>query len=250
VEIDALKYLEALTRLKTECVVQNGPFAGMKYGDRSYGSQYIPKLLGTYERELWPIIDEILQKQPRRIINIGAGEGYYAVGLALRLMLPVSVYAFELDHEARGALRQTAVLNNVSVNNVSVNKQIQAFGRCTPSVLQIFLEGYPSCPTIICDCEGDEGLILDLDKVPALRDASILVETHEFVVAGITVTLIERFRNTHDIRMICAKPRPGSEYPYRDQITDQFPADCFALAMAERPAGMSWLWMTPRETIA
>ena len=56
----------------------------MRYVEITVGSRYYPKILGTLEKELRSIIDILSQKEFDMIVNIGAGEGYYAVGLALR----------------------------------------------------------------------------------------------------------------------------------------------------------------------
>ena len=68
-------------------VVQSGPFAGMVLPDRAcWGDgDLLPKLLGCYEAELHAIIEEILAATPDLVINIGATEGYYAIGMARRL---------------------------------------------------------------------------------------------------------------------------------------------------------------------
>jgi len=52
-----ITYLTSLTRRRTGCRVHAGPFKGMRYGLISVGSAYIPKLLGTYERELAILIE-------------------------------------------------------------------------------------------------------------------------------------------------------------------------------------------------
>src|SRR4051812_19305855 len=63
--------------------VLQGPFAGMQYVTESYGSQLVPKLLGSYENELHDLVEQIVAQRPKIVIDIGAAEGYYAVGLAL-----------------------------------------------------------------------------------------------------------------------------------------------------------------------
>ena len=78
-------YLDHLARRRTAGLVHAGPFAGMRYVDRSVGSCFIPKLLGTYERELAPKIERICRRQPGLVVDVGAAEGYYAVGLAMRI---------------------------------------------------------------------------------------------------------------------------------------------------------------------
>lgn len=47
-----VRYLENLTRECTGGRVLAGPFAGMRYIRTSQGSALIPKLLGSYEKEL------------------------------------------------------------------------------------------------------------------------------------------------------------------------------------------------------
>src|SRR5207249_10415948 len=90
-----------------------GPFAGMKYVSTSVGSVYEPKLMGTYELELHPIIEQLCKQQFSRIIDVGAAEGYYAVGMAMRS--PRSeVIAFETTTEGQALIAQLAALNEVA----------------------------------------------------------------------------------------------------------------------------------------
>ena len=68
--------------------VAAGPFAGMRYITRSCGSKLAPKVIGCYERELHPAIENAIRGDYQRIIDIGCAEGYYAVGLAWRKSSP------------------------------------------------------------------------------------------------------------------------------------------------------------------
>src|SRR5262245_41340678 len=66
--------------------VQRGPFAGMVYPDHAaVGSTLYPKLLGSYERELHQTVDDIVRLGYDTVVDIGAAEGYYAVGLAMKM---------------------------------------------------------------------------------------------------------------------------------------------------------------------
>src|SRR5215469_15759685 len=79
--------------------VLGGPFRNMKYNNwtrlsgLAKASAYYPKLLGTYEIEIVPFIQRITDLGIGRIVVVGAGEGYYAVGLAR--LLNARVVAFE-----------------------------------------------------------------------------------------------------------------------------------------------------------
>jgi len=84
--------------------VQDGPFAGMQYPEEMVRtdteSPFMPKLLGCYEMECNPFIEEICRRDYDQVINIGAAEGYYAVGLAMR-MPRTRIIAFETSSRSR-----------------------------------------------------------------------------------------------------------------------------------------------------
>jgi hypothetical protein len=231
-------YLDHLARTRTAGLVHAGPFAGMRYVDRSVGSCFIPKLLGTYERELAPKVEWICRRQPGLVVDVGAAEGYYAVGLAMRIP-QAQLVAFELDETGQASLRRMAELNGVA-------DRLTIHGRCAPADLAAALEGHPR-PVVICDVEGDEAALLDPEQVAGLRDAVVLVETHEFVRRGITDELCHRFASSHRIERIWQEPRSRAEFPWRTLGTMALPVSYLEWAVSEwRPERMSWLWMVPR----
>ena len=63
-------------------------------------SSCVPKLIGSYEEEVHPIIEEIIRRRYSIVVNIGCAEGYYAVGFALRIPDAI-VYAFDVDTTAQ-----------------------------------------------------------------------------------------------------------------------------------------------------
>jgi hypothetical protein len=241
-------YLTNLVRKRTEDRVRLGPFTGMRYIDQAIGSAYLPKLLGTYERELANVIELVCASRPRLIVDVGSAEGYYAVGLAKRNP-QARVVAFEREATGREALRTMAQLNRVQ-------DQIQVLGNCEPTELQAALcagnDGYlgasPQRPFLLCDVEGDEGRLLDPAAVPGLRRASILVETHEFVFPGITNRLRRRFAATHSVNCIWQTDRARADFPFRGAATWLLPKSYLDWAVSEwRPSRMCWLWMRLRE---
>jgi len=90
-----------------------GPFPGLLYPEAvSVGSEWLPKILGTYESELHHTIEALCARGYTTIINIGAGEGYYAVGLARRIHQS-KVFAFETDPLGQELCRKMAEMNQV-----------------------------------------------------------------------------------------------------------------------------------------
>jgi hypothetical protein len=135
---------EIVELLKTP-VVKHGPFKGLKYPDfQSHGSAIFPKILGSYEQELHPVLERICSKSYSVILDIGSAEGYYAVGLALRFA-DTPVYAYDINEAANAACATMALLNNVSEKVIIENG-------CTPKTLTEF--PFEGRGLIISDCEG------------------------------------------------------------------------------------------------
>jgi len=66
----------------TNNIVQAGPFAGMLLtGDTSWDAvgDETSKLLGFYEEEIDPHLEQAIAAKPDLVLNVGCAEGYYAV---------------------------------------------------------------------------------------------------------------------------------------------------------------------------
>jgi len=173
-----------------------GPFSGLKYPSfESYGSALLPKLIGTYEHELHHIIEDVSKRKIYNlIIDIGAAEGFYAIGLA-KIFKDKKVIAFETSSKARKLIKEMASINNVL-------HLIQIKGECT-------IENLNNCllekkGLIVCDCEGQELTILDPEKIPKLLKYDIIVELHDYSSSGLTVTELmkKRFEKSHSLNFI------------------------------------------------
>jgi len=97
------------------------------------------------------------------------------------------VVAFEIEPAARRAAEELAQLNGVET-------RVELRGHRRPDDLaSLTAEGVS---LIVCDCEGNEAVLLDPAAVPGLVRSYILVETHDFVIRGITYDLSRRFKLT------------------------------------------------------
>jgi hypothetical protein len=230
-------YLFHLTYSQTGGRVRAGCFKGVKYVKDSVGSAYIPKLLGIYENELFAEVESICQSKPALIVDIGAAEGYYAVGLAVRNP-QANVIAFEVEPKGQAALLEMTKLNEVT-------HRVEVRGKCEPADLSATLGDAPR-PIVVCDVEGYEDKLLDPQAVPALAKAAILVELHDFIIPGITEELKRRFAATHRIKHIWQQPRSRSQFPWRTLGTALLPKSYLDWSVNEwRPVQMAWLWMEP-----
>jgi hypothetical protein len=228
-----------LRRLRSPNVVAQGPFEGMRYISSSFCSEILPKVVGTYELELRQAIEAICSARCDRIIDIGAAEGYYAVGLALRNP-DGKVIAFEMNASARYYLSKLAERNQVS-------DRIEIRGRCEPESLAEALDGARRS-AVVCDCEGAEDHLLCPDRVEPLRRSFVLVETHDGLVTetgtleGITDRLCARFERTHEVQIIVNRVRCDDDLPSGVPLS-RAEAD---EAMDEGRPWAQWLFLAPR----
>lgn len=230
-------YLVRKTHTCTGGRIYQGPFKGMKYAEDSFGSCLIPKLLGIYERELASAVEEACAASPRLIVDIGAAEGYYAVGLALRNP-QARVVAFEMEEAGQKLLHKTIEMN-------AKQAAVEVRGKCEPADLQQLLDGAEQ-PLVVCDCEGYEQVLLDPQRIPALARAQVLVELHDFLVPGLTEQITQRFSASHDVQRIWQTDRSPSDYPFKSLYLRLLPGSYRRWAVSEwRPGRMSWLWMRP-----
>lgn len=215
----------------TSGTVQRGPFAGMTYpAAASAGSTLGPKLLGTYELEIHPWLEAAIARAPSRVVNPGAGEGYYAVGLALRLPGAI-VRAFESDAHARELCRAMAVANGVA-GRVSVG------GFCGQRELR---DSVSEPALVVCDIEGGEMELLDPERVPGLRSCEIIVEIHGRRSAGRGI--LDRFRDTHEGESVRFRRRAAGDAG----TAVDMPRRDLAIAVDERRRhGLEWLHLVPR----
>ena len=219
--------------IQTHGHVTAGPFQDLTYLGDKQGS-YAQKLLGTYEKELWPIVEEIITRSYELIIDIGAAEGYYVCGLARRLPT-ARIVAFEAQRACHRRIQELARLNGLL-------ERIECRGLCRADDLRTALVGIRRT-LIVCDVEGAEFELLDPAAIPGLRDVDILVEVHDHLRPGVGNELHYRFQATHEIQSIPSARRTIDDLPSGVSLPE-----CLAFAAMEESRGgqMAWLWMSGR----
>jgi hypothetical protein len=200
----------------------------------------VAKLLGSYERELFGVIEEAIARRPPVIVNVGAGEGYYAVGVARRCS-GADVVAFEIDPLRRVWCEKMAGANGVG-------SQVEIRGACDPGELERALDGRPSL--VICDCEGAEAHVIVPELTPSLAQAFLVIEVHDFVSESIGPALADALEPTHTLQWIVAEARWRDDFPELAQVPDSGYMD-HDLAINEfRPSQMRWLVARPMDSDA
>jgi len=236
-----LAYPSVQIARQTCCRVLLGPFAGTRYpfGFLPRGLFLGPPQVGSYEAELHDTVERIVAAAPAVVVNIGAAEGYYAVGLARRLP-ELEVVAFEADSELRAACERLARLNGVAA-------RVDVRGSCNAEVLAELgsrVERRSVC--VVMDCEGCEGELADPDAVPWLERASMLVELHASIDAEIEQRLERRVSPTHATEVIRGRVPWAARWQELARLRGLRQIDRELLVAEFRHGGQDWLWATPR----
>ncbi len=186
--------VKEIKSILTEPRVLNGPFKNMQYPDfTSFGSAIYPKILGCYEREIYPFVETALSVKYDTMIDIGSAEGYYSVGFALKQENPYPVVAVDINKNALQLLQKIAALNGVA-DKITVQDGMDA------KEIGVACAGKRNF--IFCDCEGFEGELFTPENRDNLQFCDILIETHDSKRHGVSVYLADLFSATHSISRV------------------------------------------------
>lgn len=183
-------------------IVQGGPLEGLRYPDEMVPDLDAPAamLLGAYEEEIQDGLEEALSKNPPLCVDIGAGVGHYAVGLARRVS---SVVAFEDSSRAQASCERLAAFNDVA-------ERVEIRGHADAEAL----DGLDLANALVLsDCEGGEAIVFTEETIGMLDTATVVIELHESLTPGITDLLRKRFAPTHEAEILCQRPRDPRRYP-------------------------------------
>ncbi len=187
--------LSQLLVLRLGDKVFSGPFRGMKLVREAMNRHFAPALLGTYEWELHGVVEEVIAKKYRNIVNVGCSYGYYAVGLALR-MPDAKIYAYDIDPEARELCGKMAEANGVE-------DRIVIAERFKGEDSSLFAD---SETLLFMDVESSEDELLDPRKYPDLLKMDVIVELHDCFKPGLSTSIPLRFAETHHVKVLPNAP--------------------------------------------
>jgi len=211
--------------------VLSGPFKGVALIPSIYVEHTSPYLLGTYERELSDAWETLFSGSYKQILDVGAKFGFYAVGLALRFP-DIPVIAFDTDPWARGVTSEMAAANNV-IGNVAVESY------CNKDWLK---ERLLEDSLIVSDCEGYEAILFSSPHPENLKSATLLIETHDHEVAGVTAMLEKQLSRSHRISKIPSQ----SEEAVPPVDLSFLTTDQQRLAVSDMRPGQFWLVAYPQ----
>ncbi len=182
--------------------VLHGPFRGQVYPKASLLNRAgAPRLLGSYEQELHQIFDK-LDSRYELLIDVGAADGYYAVGMARKSGR--SVFAYETDPRESASCGEMARLNGVA-------SQVECLSWCDEDEIVRLCAGHRCF--VLSDCEGYEYNLFGSRAVRALDRSDLVIELHDRAGESMLDVLRERFAATHRLEALSVEPRHLEDYP-------------------------------------
>lgn len=224
--------------------VASGPFKGLFYPElKAIGSSIAPKLLGTYEMELWEIIEDICNTNYSTLIDIGCAEGYYACGFAMRIP-KINVYAYDTNPDAR-ELCKTMGNENGLADRIKIE---EIFTMRTIERIPLQNQGI-----IVCDCEGAEEYIFYNDGnnwSNLIDNYDLLMEIHDVFRPGISAYIYDLFSESHIIQIIYSINDALRPKIFKNQLLNEKDNDTKVRLMAEnRPGEMMWFYMKRKKNM-
>ena len=222
-----------------DCTVRYGPFSGLNLGrSHAWSSRDLAsKLFGVYEQEVTTQLVRV-SKNKRVLIDIGAADGYYAVGAVLGNLFERCI-AFEANQESRRVLENVSELNGV-------RPKLEIHGLASEkSILRVLEDLDLSQTVMLVDIEGGE---FELFTNPILQRISLMtlvIELHDWMVDNGVVkkeSLILALEKTHSVRVITDLCR---DLTGRNELDDKNDDHRWLICSEGRGRKMEWLICEP-----
>lgn len=233
-------YLTKKLKLLSKNLVQSGAYKNMKIGDIAWSEyDYCPKIIGVYENE---VQNELLKTNCKYIVNLGAGEGYHAIGQILSGTKEQAI-CFELSKTSRKFLNTNSKINNIE-------NKIKIFEKASNNYLDYLREkisdiDFKECVFLI-DIEGDEFNIINNKNLETLKESKLIIEFHEKdkSLNEENLRFIEMLKQFYDLNFLTTRERDFSKI---DLLKDFIDIDRWLMASENRIGLMKWIVCVPKK---
>jgi hypothetical protein len=218
--------------------VSQGPFKGLQlnrdtwWGKSDLGAQ----CLGLYEKE---ILDFISAQEPfDTFLDIGAADGYYAVGLLYSKMAKKSI-CFEISEDGQRAIKENWMINKNP-------GELEIFGEANEQSIASIAASLPAKTLVLVDIEGLEFNLLSEKVISLLDKCTILIEIHNWIVGFEEKypALLRDLDKYFDISII----KPSERNTQNIELLRSYTDDNRLLVTSERrPCLMRFLHLSPKK---
>ncbi len=242
--IEKRKYHNALI-LYRECKnnIISGPYKNSKFSqDNFWGIGDLgAKIIGTYEFEVQKKLVELINKYHiENFVNIGAAEGYHAVGLANNTNIK-KLILYETDLKGKEILKK-----NFDINKISKNIDIRGEAK-EIDLIKLKNEIDLNKSLILIDIEGEESSVLNNEVLSELKNSYLIIENHDFLMKGSKKEQYDEFvknlNNNFTVEIIHNSYRAVNGLKELERFTED---EIMLLCSEGRPKLMNWFVLLPK----
>ena len=235
-KIEVLKILLA----KYNYSVAYGPFKGMKFNPNSTWSKYdlITQTLGVYEKHILEKLILFSKKQNLHFIDIGAADGYFAIGAAYSNIFK-KVYAFD-----KSEISLKNIIINININGC--RDKVVVKGEANYENLKKTIIDCNHCAVILIDVEGFEFELLDEKMLRCFSNSYVICELHPSLVSNgyeKQDQLLSRCKDFFNISTIQRETYNPNNFEELDMLSDEKRLIVFGEG---RSSNMKWLVLEPK----
>ena len=221
--------------------IQHGPFRGMLLSQGDWwGKIDRPSMIyGFYEQEVLESLTSSKEKF-KTLIDVGAADGYYAIGGILSGTFQRSV-CYEIAKEGQNQIKKNAELNNVY-------KNIEIRGEAKRNFYDDFTPEELTSSLILMDIEGVEfDIFSKREDFLKLQNSTLIIESHALYFNDGEAKqqhLINLAKEFFDVTELKTGPRDFSIFPDLQKYSD---SDRWLMCSEGRGELMSWLRLDPKK---
>ena len=220
-------------------VIAYGPFKGMMLSEDVWWSKsdLITQTLGIYEEHVLDKLIYFSNKGAKSFIDIGAADGYFAVGMAFSKTYP-EVHAFEIDPKGQEYIKENATRNLCS-------DAVNVYGEANiASLKKLINKEFKS--TLLIDIEGAEYDLLNNEMLSLLAGNYIICELHPWLINNgyeLQKDLLERASQKFNLELIMRESYAPNLFPEFNDLSDE---ERLVAVGEGRAKNMQWLVLTPK----
>jgi len=196
-------------------------------------------LLGLYEREVAGLLQKYMPGRST-FIDIGAADGYYAVGMLVAGLCDECV-AFEASEKGRASILDLAKINDFE-------NHIKILGAANENTLSELSKNHQlDRSVILCDIEGEEINVFNDNSIAILDGSIIIIELHRY--KGLNVDQVEAILRSRAKKYFHVETvKSGARFPLDIPELEQYDEDDKWLICSEgRAYSQSWLVLVPKK---
>ncbi len=220
-------------------VVKYGPFTGLHldretwWGKLDLGSQ----CLGLYEKEILNLIDATEAGRFSTFIDIGAADGYYAIGMLVSGKVGRTI-CFEQTEKGRSVIAENWKKNH-SVGELTI------LGEANAASFAALNRADLNNALVLVDVEGFEFDLLTDEVLSLLKSSTVVIEIHHWMDNFLDkyTTFLRHAANYFEVEVIERVERETSNLPELRDFTDD---NRLLLTSERRPGVMRFLKLIPK----